>query len=275
MLGKAIKVVRRGGSSMPGFGYQPGGFAGLAYESAKQYRAAHMFDSCEHLYKEPLYITEGRMQYLFDHKGKRYLDMVGGSGCITVGHCHPRVTEAIHRQTEKVNHISSVFVNDFHALYSEALAKRCPEGLDQVFLTNSGTEANELTLNMIRQFTRKPKVFALRQANHGHVSGLTNLSSWNHAAQGGYGIEKLPFPSQYRGNYQGANQGAFHLRELKETITAVAKNSIAGMIAEPIMGAAGVHPLPASYLAGAYQLIREEKGLCVSDEAHTGFGRTG
>lgn len=147
-----------------------------------------MFSCYFHYYKEPLMIVEGKMQYLFDHKGRRYLDLIGGISSISVGHCHPRITKIIREQAEKLVHTSTIYLNEHSAEYCAAIAKKCPPGIDQVFLTNSGSEANDLAMLMARMYTQEYKFISLRNAYHGNVMGITNMHTWNHGLERGFAV---------------------------------------------------------------------------------------
>lgn len=95
-------------------------------------------------YREPLLIVDGKMQYLFDHTGKRYLDFISGVSTVGLGHCHPRITEAMKAQMDRLQHITTIYLNDQHSMFAEELTAKLPEGIDTVYFTSSGSEANAL-----------------------------------------------------------------------------------------------------------------------------------
>ena len=96
------------------------------------------------LYKEPIMVTDAKMQYMYDETGKRYLDLFGGITTISAGHCHPEVVQAAQEQTAKVTHTTTIYLNNQIAEYAEELAKKLPEGVDVLYFTNSGSESNDL-----------------------------------------------------------------------------------------------------------------------------------
>ncbi|KAG7246612.1 hypothetical protein CRUP_003162, partial [Coryphaenoides rupestris] len=104
-------------------------------------------------YKSPVFAHQGHMQWLWDVDGKRYLDLFAGVATVSVGHCHPKVTAAATAQMKKLWHTTNIYV--FQALheYSEKLAAHFPDPLKVVYLTNSGSEANDLAMLMARLHT--------------------------------------------------------------------------------------------------------------------------
>lgn len=150
---------------------------------------------------------DGKKQYLFDERGRRYLDAFGGIATVGCGHCHPDVVEAIVNQTKRLQHSTILYLNNAVADFAEALANKMPGDLkvlfsaqytfskgkssnwlilfffrgQVVFFTNSGTEANELALMMARLHTGCHDVVSLRNAYHGNASGTmgsTAQSNW-------------------------------------------------------------------------------------------------
>lgn len=98
-----------------------------------------MNDLYVHYYQTPLLLVEGRGQYLWDHLGNRYLDMLAGISTVNLGHCHPRITKVIQDQASKLMHTSSIYMNSYQGEYSKRLCESLGEDYDTVFLTNSGS----------------------------------------------------------------------------------------------------------------------------------------
>src|SRR4029450_2399964 len=105
-------------------------------------------------YKDPVMIVEGNMQWLFDEKGRRYLDAFAGIVTVSVGHCHPKVVEAVRRQNELLQHTTTIYLHPNIAQFAKKLIGTFPKlgGLDKgvVYFTNSGSEANDLAILMSR-----------------------------------------------------------------------------------------------------------------------------
>lgn len=102
------------------------------------------------------------MQYVWDEKGRRYLDLFGGIVTVSVGHCHPKIVEAGQRQLETLMHSTTIYYNPEVALFGKELAEKFPGDLKVVYFTNSGSEANDLAILMARLHTGNFDMFALR-----------------------------------------------------------------------------------------------------------------
>ena len=134
-------------------------------------------------YKNPLMIVEGAMQYLFDEKGRRYLDAIGGIVTVSVGHCHPYVVQKVMEQTQRLQHITSIYLHPNLARYAEMLAGKLPGDLSVCYFMNSGSEANDMALLMARLYTGNHDVVALQNGYHGGIAStmqLTAHSTWKY-----------------------------------------------------------------------------------------------
>ena len=193
-----------------------------------------------------------------------------------MGHCHPRITSKIKEQLDRLQHTTTIYLNDQHSLFAEELASKLPEGLDCIYFTSSGSEANSIAQHMSRVYTGNYPIIALRNGYHGMggISHLTNIPSWNHNLPKTNGVELTDFPDEYRGKWN-ADTGARYAQDVKDTIEFSTSGQIAMYIAEPVMGVGGIHPLPKGYLKDAVKFAREAGGVYASDEVQTGFGRTG
>lgn len=151
-------------------------------------------------YREPVLAVDGKMQYLFDHTGKRYLDFISGISTVGLGHCHPRITEAMKAQMDKLQHVTTIYLNDQHSLFAEELTAKLPEGIDTVYFTSSGSEANALATQFARLHTKNWSLMHLGNGYHGHGGSahLTNMSPYNHEIPKTQGVEIAPFPDMYR-----------------------------------------------------------------------------
>ncbi len=232
------------------------------------------------LYREPLLIVEGHMQYLFDETGRRYLDFFAGIATVAVGHCHPKVVRAMETQLETLQHGTTIYLHPNFPLLAKKLASKMPKGLDVTYFTNSGSEANDLAITMARLYTGNGDVIALRNGYHGgspSSMGLTSLSTWKSSSGGGGAVHHAINPDPYRSPFEGtpeeiATQSVTDIRELIRYST---PGNVAAFICEPIQGVGGATHGARNYLKEAYAVIREHGGLCVADEVQTGFGRTG
>lgn len=231
-------------------------------------------------YKKPLMIVEGRMQYVWDETGKRYLDGLGGIVTVSVGHCHPHVIEAGNRQSEIYQHSTTIYLHPNVALYAAKLASKMPGNLKMCYFVNSGSEANDLALLMARAHTGNYDIIALRNAYHGgnHATmGVTAHSTWKYNIPQTFGVHHALAPYPFRGpwGHDDPAAGRKYANDVKELIEYATPGKIAGFIAESIQGVGGFVEFPPGYLQDVYQHVRAAGGVCIADEVQTGFGRTG
>ena len=231
-------------------------------------------------YDHPLHIVAGDGAYLFAEDGRPYLDLV--NNVCHVGHCHPRVVDAIATQAGRLNtntrYLSSMFVE-----YAERLASRFPDPIDTVFLVNSGSEANELALRLARAATWSRDVLVIDGAYHGNTGNCVAMSPYKFDGPGGSGraewVHVVPSPDRYRGPIRGDGDdvGSAYALELATVIgeASAAGRSIGAFFAEPILSCGGQIPLPPGYLGKAFEHVRKAGGVCVADEVQVGFGRVG
>ena len=228
-------------------------------------------------YNTPLIFKRGQGQYLWDEQGVKYTDLLGMNVCISVGHAHPLVTEAVCRQAQELAHCTAMFCHPTPAHLAEELVATMPEGHDWVVhFTNSGAEAVDLALLMARRAAGNIDFLALRNGYHGATFGaqsLTGIANFRHQVPLMGGIHHVADPGQYRGAFGPGV--APYLDEIDRTITGSTSGTLAGMIIEPVQGYGGIVEMPAGYIAGAAERVRAHGGLLVIDEVQCGFARTG
>ena len=215
-------------------------------------------------YQNPLHIVRGSMQYLYDGDGRRYLDAY--NNVAHVGHCHPEVVAAGHRQMELLN-TNTRYLSDQILEYSERLTATLPESPSVCFFVNSGSEANELALRLARAHTRAREMIVLNHAYHGNTTTLIDLSPYKHDGPGGQGapswVHKAPLPT--------SAEDAHYVSDIIEELQA----PLCGFIAETMPSVAGQIVFPDGYLSRVYDAVRNAGGVCIADEVQTGYGRTG
>lgn len=264
--------------SLPPFDHQPRPYAGPSKDEVLQLRREFVNPAIFHYYREPLMIVEGRGQYLFDESGRRYLDAFGGIVTVSVGHCHPHVTAAAHRQNEALQHATTIYLHPNIGLYAKALAERMPGDLKVCYFVNSGSEANDLAVLMARAFTGNFDLITLRNGYHGgsqSTMALTSHHTWKFNTPHSFGVHHAVAPDLYRGRWTGADSGPDYAGEISSVIQFATSGRVAGFIAESIQGVGGAVVYPEGYLREAYRHVRNAGGLCIADEVQTGFGRTG
>jgi 4-aminobutyrate aminotransferase-like enzyme/Ser/Thr protein kinase RdoA (MazF antagonist) len=242
-------------------------------------RDAHLAKPQKHYYANPPQMERGWRDHMFDIDGRAYLDMI--NNVTLVGHSHPRMAAAIEHQWSLLN-TNSRFHYSAIAEFSERLAELAPEGLDSVFLVNSGSEATDLALRLAWAHTGATNVLTLLEAYHGWTAAsdavststadnpqaLTTRPGWVHA---------VPAPNTYRGRYRGPQSAGDYIAATMPQINAIDESGqrLAGLIAESVYGNAGGMPLPEGYLETLYGLVRERGGVCIADEVQVGYGRLG
>ncbi|MFT5232779.1 MAG: alanine-glyoxylate transaminase/(R)-3-amino-2-methylpropionate-pyruvate transaminase [Candidatus Krumholzibacteriia bacterium] len=268
--------------TIPAYDHTPLPYDGPSKEDVLAMRQEFLSPAILMYYQKPVMIVEGSMQYLFDEKGKRYLDGFAGIVTVSVGHCHPKVIKAVREQNEKFQHTTTIYLHPNIATYAKKLAGTFPKnsGLSVCYFTNSGSEANDLAILMSRAFTSNFDVLALRNAYHGMsptTMGLTALNTWKTPVPQGFGVHHAVGPNQYHGRwgYDDPDAGAKYAADVADVIRFSTPGQVAAFIAEPIQGVGGSVELPDGYLKHVYEYVRAAGGLCISDEVQTGFGRTG
>ena len=210
--------------------------------------------------KRPIVVTRGKGALVWDINNKQYVDCTGSYGVCIVGHCHPRVVEAVKRQAETLISCHASFYNDARSALLERLGQIAPEGLDKIHLSNSGTESVECALKLARKYSGKAEIIALMGAYHGKTMGALS-ATWD---------------KKYREPFKPLVPEFKHVppedpSKMEEAIT----EKTAAVLVEPIRGEGGVRVLSNSYLQGLRQICDEKHVLLIFDEVQTGFGRTG
>ncbi len=243
-------------------------------------RRRHFAPSTSLAYAEPLKIVRGAGCNLYDETGRAYLDMV--NNVAHVGHSHPRVVDAAHRQMAMLN-TNSRYLHDHLTTYIHRLAEILPPELSVIYLVNSGSEANDLALRLAHAFTKARDVVVVDHAYHGNLSSLIDISPYKFDGPGGEGrpshcwVAEMPDP--YRGRLRSGEKdiGAGYAESVATLVmdmVGLGRKPMA-FIAESIQGCGGQIPFPPGYLEAAYKHVRREGGLCIADEVQVGFGRVG
>lgn len=265
---------------LPPYGHQPKPYLGPSFEEVMQMRKRYLTPALVTYYKNPIMIVEGSMQYVYDEKGRRYLDAFAGIVTISVGHCHPYVTQKAREQLEILQHTTTIYLHPNIAEFARGLVGKMPNDLSVCYFVNSGSEANDLALLMARLYTGNYDVIALRNAYHGgsaSTMGLTAHSTWKYNYPHSFGVHHAIAPDPYRGPWGKNNPdaGVKYAADIKDLIDYATPGCVAGFFAESIQGVGGAVVYPDGYLQTAYRHIHDAGGVCIADEVQTGFGRTG
>jgi alanine-glyoxylate transaminase/(R)-3-amino-2-methylpropionate-pyruvate transaminase len=265
---------------LPPFDHQPTKYTGPSAEEVLRLRKQFLNPGIFLYYKNPLMLVEGKMQYVWDEKGRRYLDGLGGIVTISVGHCHPEVVAAATRQNEMLQHSTTIYLHPNIAQYAEKLAAKMPGDLKVCYFVNSGSEANDLALLMARAYTGNYDVIALRNGYHGGnalTMGLTAHRTWKFNVPHSFGVHHAIAADPYRGAWgrDDADAGKKYADDVKNILDYATSGQIAAFIAESIQGVGGCVVFPDGYLNHVYEHVRSAGGVCIADEVQAGFGRTG
>ena len=199
--------------------------------------------------------------FIYDKQGKRYTDLIAGVAVNNIGHCHPKVVEAIKNQVDKHLHVMvyGEFIQDAQVNFAQKLTSILPASLNSVYVVNSGTEANEAAIKLAKRVTGRMEIVSFRGSYHGSTNGSLSIS--------GNEIKKKPFrPLLPEVRFIHLNN-QIELNQITE--------KTAGVILETIQGDAGVRIPKKEYLLELRQRCDEVGALLIFDEIQCGMGRTG
>lgn len=229
---------------------------------------------------DPLVVDHAKDDWLWDSRGRRYLDFFGGILTVSVGHCNEEVVEATAAQMRKAGHTSALYLNEITVRVAEKIAQITPGRLQVSFFTNSGTEANETAIMAARAHTGRRDVITLRHAYAGRSSAMMAVTGQSVWRQGGVydgHVKHLRSPSPYR-RPEGMSEAAyldFLVEDFADFLATCTDGGIAAFMAEPIQGVGGFAVVPRDYFRRIEPLVRGAGGLMIIDEVQTGWGRTG
>jgi len=219
--------------------------------------------------RQPIVFTHGRGCYVYDSRGKKYLDFLGGIAVNALGHAHPRIVKVIRRESARAIHLSNLF----HNAYQGPLARKLAQwsGLDRVFFSNSGAEAVEGALKLARLYgrtdadspaspARKHRILALENSFHGRTFGALSVTATEKY--------RLPFAPLVPGvEFVRFNDIADLEAKFDDTVCAI--------LLETIQGEGGIHPVGEDFWDRARALATKNGALLIADEIQCGLGRTG
>lgn len=228
-------------------------------------------------YNDPVHLVKGEGVWVWDADGRKYLDCY--NNVPHVGHCHPRVVEAICRQASRLN-THTRYLHEGILDYVERLTATFDESLDTAILTCTGSEANDIALRMAQAVTGKTGVIATDHTYHGNTTAVSQLST-RMPPVGGYGghVRHVPAPDGYRplGGLAGQAFADTWAAKLEEAIASLKASpfGFSALIVDPFFANEGFPELPDGFLKKALAIVKREGGLLIADEVQPGFGRTG
>ena len=227
-------------------------------------------------YEQPVHIVSGEGVWLYDADGRKYLDVY--NNVPHVGHCHPRVVEAVCGQARKLN-THTRYLHELVVDYAEKLTARYPAGLDIAMFACTGTEANELALRLARAKTGASGMIVTDNAYHGNSWAIAQITTtYESSERRGDNIVTVPSPDSYRGPYAGDAQAAGkYAQHLQTAIDTLHSRGLkpAAFIVDTIFSNEGLPTVPSGYLAQAVDIVHRAGGLFIADEVQPGFGRMG
>ncbi len=234
----------------------------------------------------PLVAKIGRGATVEDVDGNTFLDFAAGIAVVATGHCHPEVVAAIQKQAAELIHMSGTdFYYPSMVELAEKLASIAPgKESKRVYFGNSGAEAIEAAIKLVKFHTKRDKLIAFHGAFHGRTMGALSLTASRAVQRKGFGtllsgVFHMPFPDTYRGTYgirpEHASADCLAYLENELFRRRVDPDEVAGIFIEPIQGEGGYLPAPAEFLQGLQRICRKHGILLVADEVQSGMGRTG
>jgi LysW-gamma-L-lysine/LysW-L-ornithine aminotransferase len=209
--------------------------------------------------KFPVRIDRGKGVRVWDTSGKEYIDCMGGYGVALVGHCNPRVVEAIKNQAEKLIVCHMSFYNDAREDFLRKMATIAPRGLSKIFFSNSGAEAVEAALKFSRRYTGKPGIISMSGGYHGKTFGALSAT----------------YSEKYRKPFMPLLENVKFLPYTTTRIEDAVNDNIGAVIVEPIQGETGIILPPEGLLQNMREVCTKHGIVLIFDEIQSGLGRTG
>lgn len=240
-------------------------------------RARLLGPNVQTFYADPVHLVRGEGVWVWDADGRRYLDCY--NNVPHVGHCHPRVVEAICRQASTLN-THTRYLHEGILDYVEKLTATFAPPLSTAILTCTGSEANDIALRIAQAVTGKTGIIATDHTYHGNTMAVSQLSRTNPPPGGAWNNYRfVPAPDSYRplGGVAGPAHAQAFAAEIEKAIASLEKDGhgFAALIICPYFANEGFPDLPAGWLDAAVAAVRKAGGIVIADEVQPGFGRLG
>lgn len=205
-------------------------------------------------------IVKGEGCHVWDSEGQKYLDLYGGHAVISIGHCHPHYVEKLTQQLNTLGFYSNSVINRLQEQLAERLGKACGYDNYQLFLVNSGAEANENALKLASFHTGRKRILAASKAFHGRTSLAVEATD----------DPKIVAPVNANGHVQ-----FLPLNDLEAFQSELAKGDVAAVIVECIQGVGGIRLATSEFMQGLRKACSENGTVLICDEIQCGYGRSG
>jgi len=225
------------------------------------------------VYQRPIRMVRAEGIWMFDADGRRYLDVY--NNVASVGHCHPRVVEAIAKQAATLNTNTRYLYDNVHD-YAERLLKTFPARLSNIVFTCTGSESNDFALRLTKSFTGGVGFVVTETAYHGNTEAVTEVSPSSFKTRSvPPHVRTVPAPDLYR--HPTNDVGARFAEDVAKAVADLEGNGVkfGGLLVDSIFSSDGIYSDPAGFLKRAVDVVHQAGGLFISDEVQPGFGRTG
>jgi len=246
---------------------------GVELESLIARRQATFGASSVLVYERPIRMVRAEGVWMFDADGRRYLDVY--NNVASVGHCHPRVVNAIAEQAATLNTNTRYLYDNVHD-YAERLLATFPRPLANIVFTCTGSESNDLALRLTNDFTGGTGFVVTETAYHGNTEAVTAVSPSSFKTRTvPPHVRTVPPPDSYR--HPTNDVGSRFAEDVTSAIADLERNGVkfGGLLIDSIFSSDGIYPDPAGFLQRAVEVVHGAGGLVISDEVQPGFGRTG
>ena len=249
----------------------------MTTESLNQRRDLALGVGAELFYDAPLEIVRGDGVYLYDVDGRRFVDMYNNVPC--VGHANAAVVRAMAEQQATIN-VHSRYLHEGIVTFAERLAGLHHDGIESVVFSCSGTEANEVAIQIARVVTGHRGLVCTDAAYHGNSELVGSLTCVGRAPHEISEVRGFPFPERYRPPEEGLSEEELceaYLARVAEAIENLKKegSGFAALIICPIFANEGLPEFPSSFMSRTTDLVHREGGLVIADEVQSGYARTG
>ncbi|CAF3926327.1 unnamed protein product [Rotaria sordida] len=244
--------------------------------------------ACTQLFfrENPLKIVRCQGTYMYDQLGNKYLDCI--NNVAHVGHCHPYINNQVYKQMSACA-TNNRYLHDNTVILAERITKTLPKGLEQIFYTNSGSEANDLAIRLAREYTGNYDILVLDNAYHGHLLSLVELSSYMYKKMTNQQkmpehVHVVPTPDVYRGKFRDIDYNndevklcQLYFDEVRRIVEEAESRGrrIAIFFLETLQSCGGQIIYPKGYLRKTFDYLQSKGILCLADEVQAGFGRCG
>ncbi|OPZ89883.1 MAG: Acetylornithine aminotransferase [Firmicutes bacterium ADurb.Bin419] len=252
----------------------------MEYRETQLLRKNHIFPCISTYYDEPIYITKGEGQYLFDHEGQKYLDFYSGVATASMGYANKSINDAIIKQLSEFQHMSTLYLSEPMLKLASLLKSKLASDDYKVLFCNSGSEGIEYITLLARLYKKDGYLLSLSHGYHGmtlYANYLTGIESWKHHKEIKLEAHPVSTPYCYRCKYK-SNTGTCGFEcalEIESAIKTYGVEQFSGFLFETVLGVGGVIVPPREYFNIALSIVKKYGGLVLVDEVQTGMGRTG